>query len=268
MLDKYLTGSKLYGEDLSETEIAAWYEDEKQGYADLGAGKLGSYSYVYHALNTRHGFRWLPIQSFEHVLGIGSAYGDEFLPIADRIHRLTIVEPSDNFFSTQVHGIPTTYKAPSPDGVLDLPSASFDLTIVLGVLHHIPVVSQSIREMYRCTIPGGFALIREPIVSMGDWRKPRPGLTKRERGIPLEILQQFVKQAGFEVLKETLCVFAPIPKLCKLCRVAPYNNRTITRVDAWISRAMRWNLEYHATTWFNKLRPVSVYLVMRKPASR
>ncbi|HSR53601.1 MAG TPA: hypothetical protein VLV83_22470, partial [Acidobacteriota bacterium] len=63
-------------------EIVAWFEDEREGYADLGAKDAGNYRYVYHALNQFHGFRFLPDQTFHHALGFGSGYGDEFVPVA------------------------------------------------------------------------------------------------------------------------------------------------------------------------------------------
>ena len=36
-----LSGQRLYGDDFSEDAIQAWFEDEKEGFADLG-GKESS----------------------------------------------------------------------------------------------------------------------------------------------------------------------------------------------------------------------------------
>ncbi len=36
-LAEYFNGNKLFGDDLSPDEIRAWYDDEKEAYADLGA---------------------------------------------------------------------------------------------------------------------------------------------------------------------------------------------------------------------------------------
>lgn len=44
---------------------------------------------------------------------------------------------------------------------------------------------------------GYHALIREPTISTGNWRRPRPGLTRRERGISKPILRAVVERAGF-----------------------------------------------------------------------
>lgn len=113
----YIAGDKLIGDDFTTEQIKQWYEDEKDGYANLGAKNKSSYKYVYHAINILHGYRHLKREKFNRVLGLGSAYGDEFLPIIKRIQNLTILEPSNSFVSTEVHGIPCTYISPSADGV-------------------------------------------------------------------------------------------------------------------------------------------------------
>jgi SAM-dependent methyltransferase len=263
-----LLGTKLYGDDFTPDQIRTWYQDEAEGYANLGAKDAQSYRYVYHALNIRHGYRHLPSRQFQQALGLGSAYGDEFNPIIRRIQRITIVEPSDAFTSrTDIDGVPVQYVKPDVSGTLPFPDARFDLITCFGVLHHIPNVSHVIREMFRCLQPGGFALVREPIVSMGDWTGPRSGLTKHERGIPLPILQNMLRQTGFIVLAQTPCFFALTPRISRLLRIGCYNSPFMTRVDALISRLMAWNLRYHATNALQKLRPTSIFYVLRRPAS-
>ena len=44
----YLSGKKLYGDDFSASQIAQWYADEAEAYADLGAANRHSYCYGYH----------------------------------------------------------------------------------------------------------------------------------------------------------------------------------------------------------------------------
>lgn len=183
-MENYLSGDELLGDDFTPEQIKEWYKDEEEGYAELGAKDRSSYRYVYHALNSLHGFKHLAKNRFENVLGVGSAYGDEFLPIAKKIDRLTILDSSDAFTSNKVHGLPCTFVKPSVDGKMPFDNNSFDLITCLGVLHHIPNVTFVTGEIYRCLSDGGSVLMREPIVSMGGWSKPRPGLTKRERGIP------------------------------------------------------------------------------------
>ena len=256
----FFSGEQLYGDDLSPSQIEAWYEDEKEGYANLGSKHTEEYTYVYHALNQLHGFRYLPAHPFDHALGFGSAYGDEFKPLAHRIRQITIVDPSDAFTRDEVYGMPATYIKPAIDGTLPFEDNTFDLLTCLGVLHHIPNVSYVIGELYRCMEPGGYALIREPIISMGDWRKPRPGLTKRERGIPLALFRQMIKQTGFQVDQEQFCTFPLLPKIWK----TPYNKPLVTRLDALVSQMFAWNIRYHATSPLQKFRPRSVYYVLSK----
>ena len=212
-LEVFYSGEKLYGNDFNKRELEEWHRDEKEGYADLGAKNRASYQYIYHSLNIIHGFRHLPSKKYQQALGLGSAYGDEFESIANRIRRLTIIEPSDAFPQDVVHGIPTVYLKPGSSGTLPVAHNFADLILCFGVLHHIPNVSYIINELFRCLVYGGFALIREPIVSMGDWTKPRRGLTKRERGVPIQIFRKFIIEAGFKIEKETMCVFPLIPRI-------------------------------------------------------
>ena len=261
---RYLSGEKLFGDDFTIEEIEKWYRDEKEGYADLGAGDKSSYKYSYHALNRFHGFKYIRNRKFKNVLGLGSAYGDEFLPIIDNVERLTIIDPSDSFKLDKVHGVPCAYVKPAVDGKLPFEGGIFDLVVCLGVLHHIPNVSTVMNELYRCLSHGGALLVREPIISMGDWRRPRPGLTKRERGIPIDIFRNIVKNAGFEVTKESLCMFPLIPRLYQRFGVPAYNSSVAVLGDALLSQLFRWNIRYNATRFIHKFRPVSVYYVLLK----
>src|SRR5262245_62041286 len=264
-MDKYFSGASLYGDDFCFSEIQAWYEDEREGYANLGARDSSCYQYGYHFLNEHHGFHHLPPMTFQKVLGLGSAYGDEFRPIAKRIQRLVIVDPSDAFVRTQVHGIPTTYLKPAIDGCLPFDDQEFDLVTCLDVLHHIPNVSYVVSELYRCLRKAGFAILREPVVSMGDWRKPRRGLTKRERGIPDQLFDRMIERVGFKLSSKSYCMFPLVPRLWNtIFRRAAYNSAIATYLDEWLSLATKWNLTYHATNPLRKLRPTVVYHVLTR----
>lgn len=116
MADKifdYLEGKKLYGDDFSQAEINEWYIDELEGYADLGAKDRGSYDYEYHELNKFHAFSLIKNRNFKKALGIGSAYGDEFMPIANNIEHITIIDPSEVFSSVKkIANTPCEYIKP------------------------------------------------------------------------------------------------------------------------------------------------------------
>ncbi|MHA2282708.1 MAG: class I SAM-dependent methyltransferase [Promethearchaeota archaeon] len=263
-MDLYLSGKKLYGDDFDSERIKRWYKDESEGYANLGAKDKVSYKYGYHSLNNMHGFKYIKMRRFNNVLGFGSAYGDEFLPIINQIERLTIIDPSEAFFTDEVHGIPCEYIKPSFEGQIPFDDGYFDLIVCLGVLHHIPNVSTVIKEFYRCLSNNGIVLLREPIESMGDWSKNRRGLTKKERGIPLDILQNIINNAGFRIELMSLCVFALIPKIFDLIGISAYNHLIPSWIDAKLSNLFRWNIRYHATSFLHKFRPKSVFLVIKK----
>lgn len=259
----YFCGERLYGDDFSLEEIQRWYEDEKEGYANLGAKDASAYEYGYHQLNKILGYHYLPNKTFENVLGFGSAYGDELIPIAQRINRVTILDASEKLRKPFFEGVSLEYKLPKASGQLEFSNETFDLVVSLGVLHHVPNVSYVLSELFRCTKKGGYALIREPIVSMGDWRMPRAGLTKRERGIPSEIFDSLIRSTGYEVCRKTFCVFPVIPMFGKW--VGPvYNRRAFVYLDILISRALSFNRTYHRTKLHQKFGPTAVYYVLKK----
>jgi hypothetical protein len=229
-MKRYLAGEVLYGDDFSESQIAEWYAEEVEAYANLGARNAEIYKYQYHAWNKYHGYRHLEGLTFPTVLGLGSAYGDELAPILPSTSRLVIVEPSSAFVRTSVHGVPAEYVKPSADG----------------------------------SLPGGHMLVREPIVSMGDWRGLRPGLTKHERGIPLPILRNIVATAGLELANLSLCDFPPIQRVMRLFRSDIFNSPLMTRIDALASNAFSWNANYHPRNLLQRFRPTTAFMVLRK----
>jgi SAM-dependent methyltransferase len=262
-MEPFFRGERLWGDDFSADEIEAWFEDEREAYAALD--DENSVDYGYHALNTTHCYDLLSAGPIQHVLGLGSATGDEFLPIKDRIQRLTIVEPSSTFIRDSVHGIPARFVTPAASGLLPFESDEFDLVTSFGVLHHIPNVRFVISELFRCQQPGGLLFLREPIISMGDWRKPRPNLTKRERGIPLPILRDALRCSGYVIRRERLVAFSPLTRLCSLARIHnPFNRRSIVVIDQTLSRLFTCNLRYHARSPLDKLRPTSAVFVAQK----
>ena len=263
--DRYLAGEQLYGDNLSLADIEKWFDDEKEGYANLYAQDGANCRYPYHALNELYGLRHFGERSFPNALGLGSAFGDEFLPIARRIGKLTILDPSDAYANaTHVEEIPCEYRKPDLSGTLPFPDQQFDLILCLGVLHHIPNVSHVMNECFRCLAPGGIMLVREPIISMGDWRQPRAGLTKRERGIPLHIFESIIQKTGFTVRYRTVCNFQALAKIAVKCGVLPYNHPLLTRLDVFLSRLFFFNRRYHASGFFQKLRPAAVQWVLER----
>jgi SAM-dependent methyltransferase len=179
---------------------------------------------------------------------------------------VTVVEPSDQLYAEEVNGVPVRYVKPNPDGSLPFDDASFDLITCFGVLHHIATVSRVVAELHRCLRPGGYALVREPTNSMGDWRQRRPGLTKRERGIPIALFRRILAEAGFRVVAEQPCMFSLVNRLAIRGRkTSLYNSPLAMRVDRILCRLFAWNRVYHATNNLARFRPQSVFYVLTRP---
>jgi SAM-dependent methyltransferase len=273
--DRYADGGLLYGDNFTQEEIDEWAADEAEAYASLGAADRETYTYAYHALNQLHGFRHLPPVRFPGVLAFGGAYGDELMPLICRVQSVTVIDPSTAFTSQEIAGVPIARMKPGHSGRIGLPEGMFDVVTCLGVLHHIPNVSFVLAELGRVLKPGGYMLLREPVISMGDWSATRPGLTKRERGIPVKLLEVALSNARLEVVHKSLCQF---PLTRRLARVRPipgtrrmacegdgaYNSRYLCWLDAMMCRLFAWNLKYHGRTALQKLRPTSVFYVLQK----
>jgi len=256
-LAHYLSGEALIGDDFKAEEIAQWFADEKEACFEIRGGMD---EYPYHARNWFYGYRKLPRGKFRNVLCFGGGTGVELLPIADRLGEVTILEPSSNFRAV----IEASYATPNVDGSMSFPDDTFDLVTCIGVLHHIPNVSTVIKELHRCTSRGGIALITEPITSMGDWMLPRVGLSKHERGIPPQLFRSFIENAGFEIVSESKCGFAPINYIARKLDLRPYNSSLLVRLDQVLSALPFLSTKYHATTVLEKLRATSVFYVLRK----
>lgn len=261
-----ISDKSLFGDDFNIEQINEWYEAEKEGYAELGAKYKTNYNYAYHAINTELGFKYLnEINIFNSVLGLGSAYGDEFLPIINKIKEIFIVEPSEAFcHNGTLNKIPCHYVKPNPTGIIPFDDNNFDLITCFGVLHHMPNVSFVMKELYRVLKPNAVILIREPIVSMGDWRLPRRGLTKNERGIPLKIFREIIKKNNFSIEKETIWNFSILPHIFKKVVNHLYNNKYMTKLDILLSKLFTWNYRYHAVGTIKKIRPTSIFYILKK----
>lgn len=267
-MEEFFSGKRLYGDDFTGEQLRVWYDGEKEGYADEILSQKTVYSYRYHELNRYHLFRHVAVPQGAQAIGLGSAYGHEFLPIADRLTKITIVDPSDEFAAHGALGnTPLKYLKPTLDGKLHFPDNFFDLATSMGALHHIANVSTVVREFYRCLVPGGCMLIREPIVTQGDWRKRRAGLTKNERGIPLHIMKQIATDAGFVIEHAALFDFAPFTRLMATVGMPAFTNAWSTRVDRLLSSMFSFNTKYHRPRIIDRFGPASLALVLRKPVS-
>ena len=254
-LDTYFSGKKIYGDDFGLEKIREWFEDEEEAYSELIDE---DYTYEFHGLNKYHFYSKLGHKSFKKALLFGGAQGYEVLPIIEKIDEINIVEPSENLKNDRLGNKPLKYFKPSIGGKLAFEEDSFDLVTCFGVLHHIPNVSLVISELARVLQPGGLLLVREPIITMGDWRGERKGLTKRERGIPVNLLRKKLTGEGLKIVYEKKVVF-PITRRISL------NNRFLVMMDSLLSTMFSWNYNYHPKNIFQKLQPgAAIYILEKK----
>lgn len=267
--DPYFSGRELYGDDFTPGQIADWFAAEIEGYYDLatkqGSDVQGDDNYPYDTLNEMHAFRHLRALRFKLCVVLGAASGRDVKPIAPLIDEFLCVEPASRWWTSDIGGIPATYVAPKPDGGIDLPDGAADLVVSMAVLHHIPNVTAVLRELVRVLEPGGLLVLREPISSMGDWRRPRPGLTKNERGLPVSWIKSKLFSLGLTPVQETLCVFPPLRiALMRMGLGRLYYASPVLALDTALSYLMSFNTRYHRVTLWDRFAPAALSAVYRK----
>lgn len=262
-----LRGRRLYGEALDEVGIAEWFEAERDGYAGLVGTDDGERRTD--ALHRHHALRFLPPRRYPVAVALGAADGSEFPAIAPLVDRFVAVEPGRSFWRKDIAGVPAEYRDPQPGGEIDLPASSVDLACAFGVLHHVPNVSAVLRGLGRVMAPGAPLVLREPIVSLGDFRRPRPGLTANERGIPHRLMDRMLDAAGFDLVRKSFAGFPGLRQVASRIGIGqPWDHAAFVRADALASRAMAWNARYWRPRLIDKAAPTMAYWVaLRRPLS-
>ena len=262
--DEFFSGESPYGDDFNIAEIERWYREEEEGYFDL-VQSYARYEYAYELLNTHNAYRFLAGRTFFTCMAFGCGPGDDVKPLTDQVTKFIAIEPAEQWWRTQIGGTPAEYLKPSILGDIPLDDETIDLAVCLGVLHHIPNVSYILGEISRVMAPGGLFILREPICSMGDPRKPRLGLTKNERGLPPDWLREKLEQVGFRICRQRYCMFAPLMMLARKLKLnAPFDSRTIVHVDQLLSWATKWNQHYHRDNLLKKIAPTDVFYLLEK----
>jgi SAM-dependent methyltransferase len=258
----YFAGRKLYGDDFSSDLIRKWFEDEEEAYFNL-AQDISEYQY--HVFNLYYGYRHLRNLHFDTCLAIGCSDGDDVKPLSCQVKRYVALEPAEKWWRNEIGGKPALFVKPLPTGEINLDDATIDLAVCLGVMHHIPNVSFVIKEIARVLRPEGLLILREPIFSMGDWRLPRKGLTKRERGIPPHLLLEMLTAAGLTIIHEVPCMVPLTPRLAHLMGIKnAYNSKAMVVLDRVLSLLLKWNMRYHRTNILRKLAPTSLFVVAQR----
>lgn len=262
-----LVGLRLYGNDYDLQQLAEWYEDEEKGYFNLTNEEHLYYGeYVYDQLaGTPFHARSLPRQEYPVCVALGCARGDDVISLDRSIGRIIAIEPTQDWWRDDIFGIPAEYRSPAISGKIDLEDESVDLVVAFGCLHHVANVEFVIKELARVLKPGGWMTVREPIISMGDFRTDRVGLTKRERGIPEKLMERFITDSGLQVVKKSYCSFNPwIHLFHKMGIWVPFNYKWITRIDALLSRITAFNASYWRPRIWQKFAPTSAAFTAQK----
>jgi len=262
-IERCLSGECLFGNDFSAEALTLWHSIEAQAHARLD--KSGGEEYGYHALDRFHALRKLPDRFWGDVLSYGGAYCFELVPILEKIGVVTVLEPGDRYWRTQLEGKALTYVKPEASGTMPFRDEQFDLITCFSALHHVPNVSYVVEEFARTLKQGGYGIIREPSTSMEDWTRKRMGLTPCERGIPPSLMKKFIKSSGCEIVHVTQAVFSPLRALATKCGIRNvYNNAIFTRIDAVLSNMFSRRHIYHPKTFFQKFQPGVCVYVFRK----
>jgi SAM-dependent methyltransferase len=261
----YFSGRAVYGDQFDDAAIAEWYHGEEHAYYELVQAESWDTRHEYRALNQFHAFSAFKGRRFDTCLVLGCADGADVEPIVSQVGRFVAIEPAEQWWRRDICGVPAEYRKPTLRNDLPLPDGSVDLVVTLGVLHHIPNVSHVLLEIDRVLRAGGMFVLREPIHTMGDWRRPRKGLTKNERGLPMGWLQKTLGDIGFRVVRRRHFGMPTTGWLRRLLRLRkPYDERLLVAADAVMSALMAWNLHYHRDTLVKKLAPEYVFYVLQK----
>jgi len=266
--ETYFSGAAVYGDDFDAPRIARWYGVDARDLSDVFARPApqgASEDYEYHALNHYYAYRYLAGRRFRQCLAFGCARGDDVAPIAGQVERFLAVEPVECHWRPDIAGTPVTYRKPALGGRIDCADGANDLTVCLHALHHVPNASALLAEFARVTVPGGLFILREPISTMGDWRRPRRGLTANERGFPVPWLEGRFAALGFAVRHRGFCAFPLTERLAPLVGVKlPYNSPLLVRLDRMACALTEWNIAYHRDSLRRKFAPGAAYYVLER----
>ena len=270
--EEEISGRCLYGDNFSSDQIREWYDSEVTGYFDLLSDHYkvtdadNEYTYEYDALNQFHAIGGLLNRQFDTCVALGCAAGDDIAPLAPAVQRFIAIEPAEKWWHNEIGGKPAKYMRPSAIGDIELESGTVDLATSFGVLHHIPNVSHVVGEIARVLKPGGLFVLREPISSMGDWRKARVGLTANERGLPMQWFESLARRTGFKIMARHACMFGPLSAIIRKFGVSsPFDRMPLVKLDWLLSEAFRWNSRYWRDTFSKKLAPSSAFWILERP---
>lgn len=261
--DKFFSGNLLYGDDFSDEQLLSWFKEEDNAFYEMHYSP--TYTYPFFALDKKVLRKaLLNIKNNATILGIGSGDGQELKSFIEKIGTAYIIENGNYSLIDELKDRTVLMKA-NYKGVLPFEDNKFDFIVCFSSLHHIANISFVMAELFRVLKPSGYLFIREPIVSMGDWRVKRPGLTKNERGIPIKVFREIIHKTGFRIEKEAIWNFRPLSKLVNVFyKKSIFNNTLLSHLDLFFSKIFLFNYRYHSKSWWHKMMPSSVFYILSK----
>jgi len=265
-------GHVLFGNDLSESKLQLWYQQEEEAFfeGDAGNGDTDEWYAYMRFVNERVGFAHVDGSSsnVQRLLVLGPGSGKEIEEFNKRHPNCTLnfLEASKNFQRILLNKFNNSnIVQPHYSGCIDLPSESIDLVTAFSVLHHIPNVEKVIAEAGRVLRSGGYFLVREPCSSMGDWGGPRSA-TPNERGIGKKLMIKFAKKAGFElVMLPVPILFEPFNRLIKKTIGFKFVSFDLLYlIDIFTSKILSMNDYYWRDSYIKKFGPSSYFYVFKK----
>lgn len=266
------TGAKLVGDDYSPEQIARWYFEEKEAFFSFDNGNSinDPHDAYLRSLTCKLAATAIhrddSLQRTILVLGPGTGLEMDSILQYDKFLKIIFIEASENFRSNLLVKFPkSTILSPKESGELSLESNSVDLILALSVLHHIPNVSFLIQEFARVLKSDGYAIIREPCSSMGDWRIPR-GLTPNERGIPKSWMLRTAKNFQLKPVRRPVpVIFNPLSRLIKKLKCGwLMSTKVYFFLDIFASQLVACNDHYWRDAWYKKIGPSAYFYVFRK----
>ena len=268
--DLIKSGKKLFGEELSKSELKIWFQQEENAFYETGSDSAVIdpwYAYIRY-VNKRLGYKVIAdlLHQPAEVIALGPGDGAEFgdLLKSFKIKRIHCIEASKEFQKILKRNFQNTVIIePRYTGDIDMPNNSANLFLAYSVLHHIPNVGKVMAEIGRVTQKNGILIIREPCSSMGMWGTNRSA-TPNERGISKNLMVNIATDNGFTLLtKPVPILYQSINKLIvkKICRM---NNSILYLLDRTISKIVSLNDHYWRDTLVKKIGPSSYFYIFKK----
>lgn len=260
----------LIGDDATPEQLERWFASEAEGFTAI-AHENSPYKnmaeIIPHGLNSWHfGKVFSGLHGLKGLV-FGSAEAQELQVLAPYLKQWYVIEPGKVYHNPEFYTCPAEFLPVTAQGKVALPDNTVDVVVMLSVLHHIANVSFVLAEAHRVLKPGGLLILREPIVTMGNWESVRPGLTANERGIPWLWLRQTLTKQGWIIKKETPAIFPPLMSLMrKMGLFSPLKYLFYTYLDALICFLTRPLYRYYRPRWWNKFSPSALLVVAYKKA--